>query len=267
MSATVLVICAHPDDVDYGAAGAVATWTDAGDRVVYCIVTDGEAGGGDDGAGPGGTGAADSGPGLAAVRRAEQVRAAALVGVTDVRFLGFPDGVLTASFSLRTDLSRMIREVRPDRVVTHSPIRNVRRVKVSHPDHLAVGEALFCAVYDARTPPREPDLSSGRPRTSDALRGHTVSEIWVMAGREATMHVDITAAVDRKVAALQAHRSQGLATSATARMVHASAAVQAAAGGLPKGRLAEAFLVVRGHGSAENISNIEKHHDWRGKRP
>ncbi len=226
---TILVVCAHPDDVDFGAAGAVATWTDAGDRVVYCLVTDGEAGGGE--AVP---------AGLAETRRSEQLTAAKLVGVEDVRFLGYPDGLLAASPELRRDLTRVIREVRPDRVVTHSPVRNVRRIKVSHPDHLAVGEAAFCAVYpDARNRSIHPGLAA------EGLEPHTVAEIWVMTGRDATTYVDITGAIDRKAAALAAHRSQGLATEAAERTARASAQTLARAAGLPEGRYAEAFQVVQ----------------------
>lgn len=104
----VLVIAAHPDDVDFGAAGTVATWTEAGIEVVYCIVTDGDAGGSDPS-----VGRAD----MAMLRRAEQVAAAKCVGVDDVRFLGYPDGRVEPTITLRKDLTRVIRQIRPDRVV------------------------------------------------------------------------------------------------------------------------------------------------------
>ena len=97
----ILVITAHPDDVDFGVAGSVASWTKAGATVTYCVVTDGDAGGFDLDV------PRDQIP---SIRRAEQTAAAAEVGVTDVRFLGYPDGRLTASMELRRDLSRVIRE-------------------------------------------------------------------------------------------------------------------------------------------------------------
>src|SRR5436305_631298 len=107
----VLVITAHPDDVDYGAGGTVAAWTAAGVEVAYCIVTDGDAGGED----PTITRAE-----MAQTRREEQRKAAAILGVTEVEFLGYPDGRLEVSLELRRDLSRVIRRFRPTRVVTQS---------------------------------------------------------------------------------------------------------------------------------------------------
>src|SRR3954468_11314887 len=103
-----LVVTAHPDDVDFGAAGTVAAWTAAGIEVTYCICTSGDAGGYDN------TPRDAMGP----LREAEQRAAAAAVGVRDVRFLRYPDGRLTPSIELRCDISREIRRVRPHRVLT-----------------------------------------------------------------------------------------------------------------------------------------------------
>jgi len=94
-----LVIVAHPDDVDFGAAGTVATWTAAGIEVAYCIVTDGDAGGFDPNV------PRDEIPGI---RRAEQTAAAKVVGVSDLGFLGYPDGRLMATLELRRDIAREI---------------------------------------------------------------------------------------------------------------------------------------------------------------
>jgi GlcNAc-PI de-N-acetylase len=114
----VLCIVAHPDDVDFSAAGTVARWTDAGIDVTYCVVTDGDAGGFD-----------EDFPRaeMPAVRRAEQVAAAKCVGVQDVRFLGYPDGRVEATLELRRDLARVIRQVRPDRMLCPSPERSYTR--------------------------------------------------------------------------------------------------------------------------------------------
>ncbi|HEY5989321.1 MAG TPA: PIG-L family deacetylase, partial [Streptosporangiaceae bacterium] len=140
----ILVITAHPDDVDFSAAGTIAGWTDAGIEVVYCIVTDGDAGGYDE---------AVPRLEIPALRRAEQTAAAKHVGVHDIRFLGYPDGRVEATIELRKDLARVIRQVRPDRVVCPSPERNYVRPGISHPDHRAVGSAAMDAVYpDARNP-------------------------------------------------------------------------------------------------------------------
>src|SRR5690348_15985830 len=105
----VLVVTAHPDDVDFGAAGSIATWVSQGIEVSYCIVTNGDAGGFDPE-----VPRAD----IAQIRQAEQRAAAAAVGVTDVTFLGYPDGALYVTHELRRDISREIRRVRPQRVVS-----------------------------------------------------------------------------------------------------------------------------------------------------
>lgn len=226
----ILVVTAHPDDVDFGAAGSVATWTQAGVAVAYCIVTDGDAGGSD---------RTVSRAEVAALRRKEQSEAAAEVGVSDVTFLGHPDGRLLPTIELRRDISRVIRRFRPDRVVTQSPERNWERVYASHPDHLAAGEATACAVYpDARNPFAHPEL------LEEGLEPHTVSEMWVMATERANRVVDATEQFDRKLAALRSHRSQvgdGAHLEDILRPWMSGAALSA---GLPDGRLAEAFHVV-----------------------
>src|SRR5881275_1575213 len=138
----ILVVTAHPDDVDFGSAGSVARWTDAGIDVAYCLCTDGEAGGFD---------ASVPRSTMAEIRRAEQRAAAKVVGVTDVTFLGHADGRLEATIALRRDISRVIRRFRPQRVVSQTPERNFQRIYASHPDHLAAGAATLAAVYpDAR---------------------------------------------------------------------------------------------------------------------
>ena len=128
--ARVLVITAHPDDVDFGAAGTISQWTNAGLEVSYCIVTNGEAGGSDQSV---------SRTEMAAIRQAEQTAAAKQVGVHDLLFLGYPDGRVEPSVALRRDLARVIRLLRPDRVVCQSPERNYVRMGASHPDHRAAG--------------------------------------------------------------------------------------------------------------------------------
>src|SRR5258708_17731816 len=134
----VLVVIAHPDDVDFGAAGSIATWTSQGIEVSYCLCTDGAAGGFDE---------AITRADMARLRREEQTNAAATVGVTDLHWLGYPDGRLEVTHDLRRDISRVIRVVRPQRVLIQSPERNYDRIQASHPDHLAAGEAALCAGY------------------------------------------------------------------------------------------------------------------------
>ena len=227
----ILIVTAHPDDVDFGAAGTVATWTKAGYAVTYCVVTNGDAGGFDP---------AVPRSEIAGIRQAEQRAAAAEVGVTDVRFLGYPDGRVTPSLELRRDISRVIREVRPQRLLTQSPQRNYQRIYASHPDHLAVGEATLCAVYpDARNPFAHPELAE------EGYDAWTVPETWLMAAPGAEHVVDVTDVYERKLAALHRHVSQlpGVRDDLDT-MLRGWLGMNASAAGLPEGRLAEAFQVL-----------------------
>jgi LmbE family N-acetylglucosaminyl deacetylase len=228
-----LVVTAHPDDVDFGAAGAVWGWTSSGIEVIYCVVTDGDNGGFDPGV-PRGD--------IPGIRRAEQTAAAAEVGVTDVRFLGYQDGSLQVTLDLRRDLTRVIRQVRPQRVLTHSPERNWRNIYASHPDHLAVGEATACAVYpDARNPFQFPEQLA-----EEGLTDHVVGELWLMGGPRPDHFVDVTGSFDKKLAALRHHVSQ-MTDPAGGAPANLRGRLQSNAerGGLPAGHLAEAFQIVR----------------------
>jgi LmbE family N-acetylglucosaminyl deacetylase len=227
-----LVVVAHPDDVDFGAAGTIATWTEAGIAVTYCICTDGDAGGFDP---------AVARADIAGIRQAEQRAAAKEVGVDDVVFLGYPDGQLTPSFELRRDLSRVIRQVRPQRVVMQSPEINWERIGASHPDHRATGEATLCAVYpDARNPFTHTTLLN-----DEGLEAWTVHDLWVMsAGDGANRWVDVTETFDRKVAALRRHASQTSHMDDLEGLLRGWLSANAVRGGLGDDRLAESFRVV-----------------------
>jgi LmbE family N-acetylglucosaminyl deacetylase len=226
----VLAVAAHPDDIDFGAAGAVSSWTDAGIEVAYCIVTYGDAGGYDE------TPRAE----MRILREAEQRAAAKTVGVSEVTFLGHPDGRVYVTHDLRRDLAREIRRFRPQRVLTQSPERNWERIYPSHPDHLAVGEATLCAVYpDARNPFAHPELLA-----DEGLQAWTVAEVWMMGGPQPNHYLDITDTFDRKVAALRAHTSQTAHMDDLDGMLRGWNAANAAAGGLAEGRLAEAFQII-----------------------
>lgn len=227
----VLVVVAHPDDVDFGAAGTIATWTAKGIAVSYCVVTDGDAGGFDE---------SISRAEMGRIRRAEQTAAAAEVGVDDIHWLAYPDGRLLVTLELRRDISRVIRIVRPQRVLIQSPVRNFQRIFASHPDHLAAGEAALCAVYpDARNPFAHPELLE-----REHLEPWTVSEVWIMAAPDPDTAVDITEVFDRKVAALRRHVSQVGHRGDLEEMLRSWAAANAREHGLAEGRLAEVFRVV-----------------------
>ena len=231
-AARVLLVAAHPDDIDYSCAGTIAGWTADGVEVAYCIVTDGDAGGND-----------PSVPRaeMAALRREEQRKAGAVLGVPDIEFLGHPDGRVFVTYELRRDITRVIRRVRPDRVVLPHPLRNLRSMYGSHPDHTATGEAGMCAVYpDARNPFAHPELLA-----EEGLEPHTVGEVWVMTSTDEADHfVDITDRFDRKMAALAAHASQIADVPLVQGYVRDWNARVARLGGLPEGRLAEGFIVL-----------------------
>lgn len=225
MPERALVVVAHPDDIDFGVAGTVAVLTSHGCAVTYCLVTSGEAG-------PPEHLDRDE---LRALRASEQRAAAAIVGVSDVRFLGFPDGRVEATLELRREISRVIRETRPDVVIAMSSDRVWDRVYFSHPDHLAVGEATASAVYpDSRNPWAHPEL------LAEGYAPHTVARMWVM-GLEPNLAIDITEVIEQKTAALTSHKSQIQDPDTIGKMIREWASSNAADAGLAVGRLAESF--------------------------
>ena len=225
-----LVITAHPDDVDFGAAGTVANLTDAGVSVTYCLVTDGQAGGHD---------LAVARDEMARIRRAEQTVAATHVGVTDLLFLGMMDGSVEYSLDFRRSLSQVIRQVRPTVVMSHNTQINLGSAYASHPDHVATGQGVFAAVYpDSRNPFAFPDLLAA------GFQPWAVDELWVINAEPATDTVDITDQIDRKMAALLSHVSQHVDPEAMKERMFSWFSNNARLGGLPEGRLAERFTVV-----------------------
>jgi LmbE family N-acetylglucosaminyl deacetylase len=225
----VLCVMAHPDDVDFSTAGTVATWTDAGIEVSYCIVTNGDAGGFDP---------AVPRDQIAGIRQDEQRAAAKIVGVSDIRFLGYPDGRVEVSLDLRRDIARVIREVRPQRLVSPSPTRHMVRIPASHPDHLAVGEATLSAMYpDARNP-------FAFTESLGDIEAWTVPETWIISGERTNHYVDVTATFDRKKAALLEHKSQISSAEDLHNLLTWWMGGNAEAAGWEKGRLAEAFWVM-----------------------
>ena len=226
-----LAIVAHPDDVDFGMAGTVATLTSQGVEVAYCLVTSGDAGGDE---------LIMPREERAKLREDEQRAAARCVGVSELVFLGYPDGMVEPTLALRRDLSRVIRTVRPDVVLTQSPERNYDRIFASHPDHLATGEATLRAIYpDARNPHAFPALLN-----DERLQPHTVTRVWIVGTSAPTMVVDTTASIDKKLEALKSHKSQVGDGERLDSMLREWGAMIAKSAGLPKGRLAEAFKVI-----------------------
>jgi LmbE family N-acetylglucosaminyl deacetylase len=202
----VLVVVAHADDIEFGMAGTVARWTDAGTKVTYCIVTDNSSGSNE----PGADIAA-----LVQTRREEQLASAAVVGVTDVRFLGYRDGMLQPTLELRRDITRIIRELRPQVVATTDPtmVFSQENGYINHPDHRAAAEAATYATFpSAETRPIFPEL------LDEGLEPHKVSKLYLQFAQQANLHVDITEYWDRKAEALLCHVSQRI-TDETINMV------------------------------------------------
>jgi len=227
-----LVVTAHPDDVDFGAGGTVMALVKAGVQVTFCICTDGDAGGFDD--------STDRSE-IPAIRRAEQVAAAAVYGVTDVRFLGYKDGYLEPSHAVQRDIVRVMRQVQPQLVLTQSPERNWERLPSSHPDHMAAGEATARALYPAvRNPFAYPEL-----RNEEGLEAWTVNWLWMQGHVEPNHWIDTTEFFSRKVTALEAHASQTSHMENLEEMLRSWGEMQAAAAGFEAGRLAEAFRQIK----------------------
>ena len=224
-----LAVMAHPDDVDFSAAGLVAQLTDAGAEVTYCLVSDGQAGGYD---------RAIERTTMASIRREEQTKAAAEVGVSDLIFLGRMDGEVTFDLTLRHDITRVIRQVRPQIVITHPPEINVASVYGSHADHVATGQATWAAVYpDSRNPFAFPEL------LTSGYEPWVVEEIWIIHHHNANLTLDITDQFERKIRALRCHVSQHERPDEMEASVRAWNAANAQLGALPDGRLAERFYV------------------------
>lgn len=197
-----LAVVAHPDDAEFGCAGTLALWAREGWQVCVAVCTDASGGGSDD--------ARDVGPvarrAVTETRKAEQRAAAAVLGLHDVFFLDYPDGALTPSLDLRRDLVRLIRTVRPTRLLCQSPERTWKpaySVPRHHPDHLAAGAAVMAAMYPAAQNPWDfPELLAA------GLEPHKVRELFVMSAPEVNHAVDISSTLDVKIAALRAHHSQ-----------------------------------------------------------
>lgn len=189
----VLVVVAHPDDIEYGLSAAVAKWTDAGKDVSYYLATRGEAG--IDTMPP-----AEAGP----VREREQRAASAAVGVTAVDFGDHHDGVIEYGLALRRDIARAIRRRRPDLVVVgpHEPFVGGRP---NQADHRAVGLAAIDAVADAGNRWIFPEL------VEEGAQPWHVRRLALHASSGASHYVDVTGYVGRAVASLEEHRSYNMA--------------------------------------------------------
>jgi LmbE family N-acetylglucosaminyl deacetylase len=183
-----VAVVAHPDDLEYGAAAAVARWTRQGKQVSYLLATRGEAG-------IAGLPPAEVAP----LRVAEEEAGAALVGVTDVRFLDHVDGVVEYGLPLRRDLAAAFRRLRPDVVLTMSfDLTWGEEGPVNHSDHRAVGLAVLDACRDAANEWVFPDAG---PRCD------TIRDAYVTGSATPTHFVDVTDTIEAGIASLREHRA------------------------------------------------------------
>ncbi|MBB3044048.1 PIG-L family deacetylase [Nocardioides sp. LMS-CY] len=186
-----LCVVAHPDDLEFGAAAAVARWTGQGKDVVYCMVTSGEAG-------------IDALPPdeCRRVREAEQVESARIVGVSQVDFLGQPDGILEYGVPLRRAIAGVVRRHRPEIVITGNFRDTWGGLNLNQADHIATGRAVLDAVRDAGNRWVFPE------QLTDGLEPWGgVRAVWAAGSPQATHAVDTTETFDAGVASLEAHRA------------------------------------------------------------
>ena len=192
----ILGIFAHPDDSEFSCGGSAARWADEGAQITYCIVTDGAAGSNDPD---------QDLAELVRIREDEQRAACAVLGVRDVVFLGYADGTLQPTLELRRELTRLIRRLKPDRVIAGDPSAVFYgNDYINHPDHRAAAEAAIYAVFpSACTRPIFPEL------LAEGLEPHQVKEVYVSGDdRDSNLFVDIAATLERKIESLRCHKSQ-----------------------------------------------------------
>jgi LmbE family N-acetylglucosaminyl deacetylase len=183
-----VAVVAHPDDLEYGAAAAVARWTAQGKQVAYVLASSGEAG-------IAGQDPVTVGP----LREEEERRSAAIVGVSEVLFLGHQDGLIEYGVPLRRDLARALRQLQPDVVITMSfDLTWGENGPVNHADHRAVGLAVLDACRDAANEWVFPELALPRAQVKDA---------YVAVSGDPSHFVDVTATIDAGIASLREHRA------------------------------------------------------------
>ena len=189
----VMVVTAHPDDPEFAAGGTIAKLTKEGREVTYVIVTNGNKGSGDRAVTP---------EALARVREEEQRNAARTLGVARVEFLGYEDGEVEDTRSLRLDITRQIRRWRPDLIVTQSPHRAYTNFFAWHRDHRITGGVVLDCVY----PLARDHLSF--PELLPDYEPHKVREVYLIQWEQPRLVIDITGTIDLKLAAVACHASQ-----------------------------------------------------------
>ncbi|HLH63409.1 MAG TPA: PIG-L deacetylase family protein [Ktedonobacteraceae bacterium] len=190
-----MAVFAHPDDAEFGCGGTIAKWVSEGIEFTYVVATDGSKGSSDPEMSP---------DRLIAMRREEQRRAADVLGIKDIIFLGNPDGYLQHTLELRKAIARAIRQYRPQRLITMTPYRSFSiNSSINHPDHLAVGDAALAAVY-----PTARDRLTFPELMAEGLEPWAVREVYVTGTDAPDTWIDIAPTLEKKIEALLQHSSQ-----------------------------------------------------------
>jgi LmbE family N-acetylglucosaminyl deacetylase len=192
----ILVILAHPDDPEFFCGATTARWVRAGHHVSYCVITCGDKGTKDLSLG------SDE---LCSIRTKEQRSAAKALGVDEVTFLNYPDGYLVPDINLRRDITRVIRIIRPNVLVTCDPqTLFTANGGLNHPDHRAAGQATLDAVF----PAARDHLNFPELWKDENLEPHIVREVWVCGTLAPDVTLDVTETWEIKLQALYEHKSQ-----------------------------------------------------------
>ncbi len=191
----ILVILAHPDDPEFFCGATIARWTRMGHQVYYALLTRGDKGGNGRWVDP---------VELVEKREAEQKAAGAILGVSKITFLDYPDGYLQASPETRKAVVRLIREERPNIVVSCDPTNYFHRNnRINHPDHRAAGQIVLEAIY-----PASGNMLYYPELLDEGLGAHQVEEVWFSLSREPNTTIDVTSTWEVRLQALHQHRSQ-----------------------------------------------------------
>jgi LmbE family N-acetylglucosaminyl deacetylase len=192
----ILVLLAHPDDPEFFCGATLSRWARAGHEIIYWLMTCGDKGTKDRDL---------QSETLCSMRQEEQNAAARVIGVKEVHFLGYPDGYLVPDLKLRKDMTRIIRLVRPDIIVTCDPTAlYVGDTRLNHPDHRAAGQAVLDAVF----PAARDHLNFIELWRDENLEPHITREVWASVTNQPNVKLDVTDDWENKIRALKEHRSQ-----------------------------------------------------------
>lgn len=192
----ILVILAHPDDPEFFCGGTLAKWNQDGHELVYCLLTKGDKGVNDEFRGS---------EDIKQLRIAEQKSAANEIGVQQIIFLDNEDGYLIPNLGLRKEVTRVIRKIKPDIVVTCDPTNYyIRDSYINHPDHRAAGQVAIDAVF----PAAQNELFFPELLQEEHLNPHHVKEVWISLPKEPNIFIDVTETWGLKINALLKHASQ-----------------------------------------------------------